>query len=152
MSDTGPGAGGSAVPIPAQLNLVVSDLDASLAFYRLLGWDFGPPTGLHATLTFDNGFSVDLDQHAFASEWNSGTPDVSGGSVVVCLSIGSRAAVDELWSRLVASGHASRQVPYDTFWGSRFAVVADPDGYQIGLMSPSEAEHRYWPPSPAPGD
>ena len=140
----------SVVPTPGQINLVVRDLARSIAFYRLLGWNVGEPTGLHVSVPFGDGFVVDLDQHEFAQQWNSGTPTVNGGSAVLCLGVGERGKVDEIVERMTAAGHRVRQVPYDTFWGSRFAIIDDPDGYQIGLMSPSMAEHRYWPPRDAP--
>ena len=138
------------VPMPDQINLVVRDLERSMAFFRLLGWQVGEPTGPHVSIPFPNGFHVDLDQHEFARQWNSGTPEPGGGAMVLCVSTTNREEVDALYRRMVDAGHASRQVPYDTFWGSRFAVIADPDGHQIGLMSPSEQRYRYWPPTDAP--
>ncbi|MGW5361025.1 hypothetical protein [Actinopolymorpha pittospori] len=68
-----------AKPVLGQINLVVRDLQASLTFYRLLGLDIGEPTGPHARMTFPNGVGFDLDQHEFARQWSSGTPDVAGG-------------------------------------------------------------------------
>jgi predicted enzyme related to lactoylglutathione lyase len=135
--------------MPAQLNLVVRDLGASLAFYRLFGWQ-ARVTGPHATISFPDGLDVDFDQHEFARQWNRGTPPVEGGSVVITLRCGTREEVDAVYTRVLDAGYGSRQVPYDAFWGSRFAVVADPDGYQIGLMSPASDEHRSGPPTDAP--
>jgi len=135
--------------IPEQINLVVRDIEASVAFYRLLGWEMDA-TGPHASIVFPNGFGFDLDQHEFAKQWNSGTPDLNAGSVVVCVTVPERDEVDVLWQRLVDAGYGARQMPYDAFWGSRFAVIDDPDGYQIGLRSPRSDEHRFWPPSDAP--
>jgi hypothetical protein len=45
-----------------------------------------------------------------------------------------------------------RQPPFDAFWGARYAIVADPDGNDVGLMSPIDESRRTWPPeeSPAP--
>jgi len=136
-------------PTLDQINLVVRNLEKSLAFYR--GLDFGEPTGLHAAMTFPGGLRFDLDQHEFAKQWNSGTPALNGGSVVLCLSVPERDDVDTSWQRMVDAGYKPLQMPYDAFWGSRFAVIEDPDGYQIGLMSPSVAGRRYWPPVDAPG-
>ena len=113
-------------------------------------WNSARRTGFHAAITFPGGFRLELDQHEFAKQWNSGTPELGGGSVVLCLSVPARDDVDQLWQRMVDSGHTPRQEPYDTFWGSRFAIVDDPDGYQIGLMSPVDADKRYWPPINAP--
>jgi catechol 2,3-dioxygenase-like lactoylglutathione lyase family enzyme len=137
-------------PTLDQINLVVSDLERSLAFYRLLGVDLGEPTGLHVGHTFPNGLGFDLDQHEFAKQWNSGTPPLQAGSVVLTLSVPTREAVDAVWQKMVGAGYGSRQRPYDTFWGCRYAIVDDPDGYQIGLMSPSDDDKRYWPPADAP--
>jgi len=48
------------------------------------------------------------------------------------------------------------RAPFDAFWGARYAIVLgaryaiveDPDGVAVGLMSPSSAEHRRPPPTP----
>ena len=61
-------------------------------------------------------------------------------------STASRDAVDERYAELVAAGHPGRQPPYDTFWGARYAVVEDPDGNPVGLMSPVDPARRSAPP------
>jgi hypothetical protein len=35
---------------------------------------------------------------------------------------------------------------HDAFWGARYAIVGDPDRRDVGIMSPSNAEHRDPPP------
>jgi uncharacterized glyoxalase superfamily protein PhnB len=70
----------------------------------------------------------------------------------VVLRVADREEVDVLWRRVTEAGHASAQRPFDAFWGSRFAVVVDPDGNQFGLMSPAVDAYRSWPPAPAPAD
>lgn len=136
-------------PIPGQINLVVSDLAASLAFYQLLGWR-AEAAGPHAEFRFPNGLSVELDEAGSVRFWNSGSPPTLAGSAVISISLETRDGVDALWQKIVDAGHASRQRPFDAFWGSRYAIVADPDGHQIGLMSPHDDAHRYMPPRPAP--
>ena len=39
-----------------------------------------------------------------------------------------------------------QQAPYDAFWGGRFAIVEDPDGNPVGLMSPNDPAMRTAPP------
>jgi uncharacterized glyoxalase superfamily protein PhnB len=39
-------------------------------------------------------------------------------------------------------------VPYDAFWGARYAVVADPAGISVGIMSPADDAGRTAPPPP----
>jgi uncharacterized glyoxalase superfamily protein PhnB len=62
----------------------------------------------------------------------------------------TRAEVDRIYSELIAGGYQGRQPPYDAFWGARYAVVADPDGNDVGFMSPIDERYRQWPPSESP--
>ena len=64
--------------------------------------------------------------------------------------LGSRAAVDERYADLIDAGYAGRQPPFDAFWGARYAIVADPDGNDVGLMSPIDDARRTWPPTESP--
>jgi uncharacterized glyoxalase superfamily protein PhnB len=47
---------------------------------------------------------------------------------------------------LTGAGYKGLQAPFDAFWGARYAVVEDPNGIAVGLMSPSDPNRRYWPP------
>ncbi len=58
----------------------------------------------------------------------------------------TRDAVDETYADLIAHEHQGLQPPYDVFWGSRYAIVEDPDGNPVGLMSPADGDHRSAPP------
>ncbi|GEK22709.1 VOC family protein [Cellulomonas xylanilytica] len=138
-----------AVPGPSQINLVVADVARSGEFYRDLGWDVGEPVDPHAEIRFD-GLSVELDEHSSVAFWNSGSPDDDAAATLLSIHLDSREAVDALWSRMTGLGHESRQRPFDAFFGSRFAVLADPDGHQVGLLSPRSDEHRSDPPQRAP--
>jgi uncharacterized glyoxalase superfamily protein PhnB len=69
---------------------------------------------------------------------------------VIGFSVDTRDHVDRIHAALVAAGHESRQVPYDAFWGARYAIVADPDGNDVGIMSPMDDTMRSWPPTPSP--
>ena len=66
------------------------------------------------------------------------------------MAVASREAVDELYGRLTGDGHPGVQPPFDAFWGGRYAIVADPDGNQVGLMSPIDEARRSWPPEASP--
>jgi uncharacterized glyoxalase superfamily protein PhnB len=134
-----------------QLNLVVRDMDATVAFYRRLGLPIdAEPGAFHVSVTLANGFHVDFDTMAFAAQWDTGYPGTTGGSTVLGFSLQTRDEVDRVYADLVGAGHTERQPPYDAFWGARYAVVADPDGNPVGLMSPIEAAAKFWPPSTPP--
>lgn len=149
-----PSAGGTMSeqrPVLHQLNLVVRDVEASADFYRRLGLEFDPGGLEHRNSRNAGPVEVDLDARAFAKVWNSSTPDAPGGpSVVIGFRVASRAEVDRLYAELTAAGYRGQQRPYDAFFGARYAVVEDPDGNPVGLMSPVEPARRSSPPTPAP--
>jgi catechol 2,3-dioxygenase-like lactoylglutathione lyase family enzyme len=136
-----------------QVNLVVHDVEASRAFYSRLGLDFGdvpdPVWDDHHVSTRDEDAAplhVDLDSVRFASKWNSGW---SGGSgAILGFKVDSRDEVDTLVASLAADGVVVQQAPYDAFWGARYAVVSDPDGNGVGIMSPIDPDRRSEAPSP----
>jgi catechol 2,3-dioxygenase-like lactoylglutathione lyase family enzyme len=136
-----------------QLNLVVSDVEASRTFYARLGLDFGnqadPMWDTRHVSTVPGEattLDVDLDSMEFASQWNAGWP--GGTGVILGFKVDTRQEVDDLVAQLAAAGVPVQQEPYDAFWGARYAVVADPDGNGVGIMSPLTAEFRSQPPDP----
>jgi catechol 2,3-dioxygenase-like lactoylglutathione lyase family enzyme len=134
------------------LNLVAEDVDATLAFYRLLGLSipddavWRTATGAHHVTggPAGSGAGIELDSPALAAAYHAGYAAApSPGGAILGFGVASRDAVDDLHGRLVAAGHPSRQEPYDAFWGARYAIVADPDGRDVGIMSSPDADHRH---------
>ena len=135
-------------PVFDGLNLVVRDMDAMVAFYEALGVEIVPTDAKwaanHRNLGTSDGFDFDLDSLPFAREWNRGWPEGQTGAVIG-FRVASRDEVDAVYSKLTSAGYAGQQEPYDAFWGARYAVVADPDGNSVGVMSPAEPEFRSAP-------
>jgi catechol 2,3-dioxygenase-like lactoylglutathione lyase family enzyme len=141
-----------------QVNIVSGDLEASIAFYRRLGVRISEAgvwrtaTGIHhvsAEQGQDTGTAdLDIDSAAFARIWNAGWHGLAdlGGRVVLGFRLPTREAVDESYAELTVAGHRGLQAPYDAFWGARYAVVEDPDGIAVGLMSPISPERKSRPP------
>lgn len=138
-----------------QIDFVVRDMDASIAFYRALGVDipesaiWRTPSGIHhVDLAMPGGTIVHFDSPALARVYDRGwrEPEGRGSRNVVSFRVASREDVDRLHTKLTALGHPSAQPPYDAFWGSRYAIVEDPDGNHIGLMSPRDDAKRSAPP------
>ena len=137
-----------------QVNLVVRDVEASRAFYTRLGLDFGegrdPVWAAHHVSALHGGstpIDVDLDSTTFAPKWNEGWP--GGPGSVLGFKVDSRDEVDDLVDALAAEGVPVQQQPYDAFWGARYAVVSDPDGNGVGIMSPVDPTLRSEAPSPS---
>jgi catechol 2,3-dioxygenase-like lactoylglutathione lyase family enzyme len=134
-----------------QLNVIVADVDATVAFYRRLGVPIdAEPGAYHVAVTFPNGFLVEFDSVASVSQWDTGAPGTTGGSAVFGFALPSRDAVDATFADVTSAGYRGRQPPYDAFWGARYAIVEDPDGNGVGLMSPPEKDRRFWPPTEPP--
>jgi uncharacterized glyoxalase superfamily protein PhnB len=123
----------------------------TLDFYRKLGLDVdAAPTAEHVAINFPNGFLLELDVVDFVPMWDTGWRGETGGGAVIGMQLPTRESVDERYQALTEAGYQGRQPPYDAFWGARYAIVADPDGYPVGLMSPITAERKFWPPSQPP--
>jgi uncharacterized glyoxalase superfamily protein PhnB len=138
-------------PLLNQLNMVVGDMGATVAFYRRLGLSVEvTPGGVHAAASMPNGLSLEFDVRDFVSQWDAGWSGGTGSSTVLGFAVGSREAVDEIYADLTGAGYRAHQRPYDAFWGGRYAIVDDPDGNGIGIMSPVEESRRFWPPHPPP--
>ena len=143
------------VPRFQQLNLVVRDMDETLAFYRTLGLpirgggaDDWPPGsgGRHAEVEAGDEPTVEFDNEAGVRLWHKGwRGSGSDARTVIGFSVPTRKAVDELYAKVTAAGYAGRQPPYDAFWGGRFAIVSDPEGNDVGLMSPVDRDRAYTP-------
>lgn len=139
------------MPVLDQINLVAADMEATLAFYRALGLDI-PDTAIwrtasgahHVDLKMPGGFELAFDSAALARAYNAGwKPAADGGArSVLSFRVASRDEVDRTHAKLTALGHTSAQEPYDTFWGSRYAILEDPDGNHVGLMSEPDPSRR----------
>jgi predicted lactoylglutathione lyase len=139
-------------PVLDQVNLVVKDMEATVSFYRRLGvaipdrdplWD-----DHHRSADVPGGIDFDLDSESFAPKWDAGWPGSKGRSgVVIGLKVSSRDDVDRLYNEVTEAGYGSQQPPYDAFWGARYAIVEDPDGNAVGLMSPIDPDRRTTPPA-----
>ena len=68
------------------------------------------------------------------------------GQVVLGFRIPTREGVDQRFSSLTSTGCRGLQPPFDAFWGARYAIVGDPDGIAIGLMSPIDPTRQTAPP------
>lgn len=140
-------------PLLDQINVVVRDMEAMTAFYRRVGLEIQDPPGPwdrhHGAAATPEGVDLDLDSAEFATMWNEGWAPDRGG-VVIGFRLADRDLVDRTYRDLTGAGYAGQQPPYDAFWGARYAVVEDPNGNAVGLMSPVDAARRAAPP-PLPG-
>ena len=138
-------------PVLSQLNLIVEDMEATMAFYRRLGVEIPEPfrfrTGIHhVDVEMPEGLHFDFDSPALAQAYDAGYVPGSGVRAVIGFSVETREAVDAHYREMTEAGHRGLQPPYDTFWGSRYTILEDPDGNHVGVMSPPDPARRRAPP------
>ena len=122
------------------IGLIVSDLEASVAFYRLLGLEFpvevDPEGHGHVEAALPGGLRLMLDTvetiHSFDPKW---APPAGGHRSSLAFLCDSPSDVDDQFRRLVAAGARPSLEPWDAFWGQRYAEVVDPDGHVVHLFA-----------------
>ncbi|RJO75191.1 glyoxalase [Nocardia panacis] len=120
------------------VELVVSDMAASLAFYRRLGLSFpaGAESEPHVEAELRGGLRLAFDSEetirAFHPGWQRPT---SAGRIGLAFRCGDPAEVDKVYAELTEAGYAGELAPWDAFWGQRYATVRDPDGNGIDLFA-----------------
>ncbi len=123
------------------IGLVVSDIPASLAFYRLLGLDIpvDADEAPHVEITLAGGLRLMWDAPSTVSSFDpTWTAPTGGHRVALAFAAQSPAAVDAAYAEIVAAGFTGQVAPWDAFWGQRYAVVHDPDGNAVELFAAAE--------------
>ncbi|WP_454334768.1 VOC family protein [Streptomyces glaucescens] len=125
------------------IGLVVSDMAASVAFYRRLGFAFpdGSEEQPHAEAELPGGLRLLLDTEetvrSFHPRWRP--PSENGSRTSIALLCDGPQEVDAVYEELVGAGYQGELKPWDAFWGQRYAVVHDPDGNGVDLFAPLPA-------------
>ena len=124
------------------IDLTVADVRATAEFYRTLGLevpDIWEQDGVAQHVEVPDA-RVMINSRSLTRAYDASWPaDASG--VVFIFDVPTREAVDAKFAELTAAGYAAHLEPFDAFWGSRYAIVDDPDGNHVGVMSPQNAEH-----------
>jgi len=119
------------------VNLPVRDLGRSVAFFTALGFRFNPQfTDEKGTcmIVSDDIFVMLLTEGFFGTFTSKPVVDARKGTeVLVCLSCESRAEVDELVARAVASGGAAPRASQDHGFMYQHGFE-DPDGHVWELV------------------
>ena len=137
-------AGMNSTPTPRfdLVGIVVSDMTATLAFYRRLGLDF--PAGAeglpHVEAALPGGLRIAFDTEetvrSFVPGWQ---PPPSSGRIGLAFHCETPEGVDAAHEELTGAGYDSELKPFTADWGQRYATVLDPDGNSVDLFAPLPA-------------
>ncbi len=124
------------------IELVVTDMEASLGFYRRLG------------LSIPGGRRLRGSRSRGAARWREdpvrhrgdhaellrldATAKSGGHRIALAFACDSPTDVDTVYAQFIESGAPSHLEPMDAFWGQRYATVLDPDGNSVDLFAPLE--------------
>ena len=120
------------------IGMVVADMAATLAFYRLLGLDIDPGLDAegHVEAELPGGSRIMWDTIDVVRSFSEWEPAAGGHRVSLAFRCATPADVDAAYERLTAAGHRGHLAPFDAFWGQRYATVLDPDGNPVDLFAP----------------
>jgi len=113
------------------------DFAKTAKFYGLLGFTFpafGPDDKHLEAVTKPGEVRLMIDDRGLMQSIIGEAPIPSNHSsfAIKCM---SSAEVDEAVKRIEAAGFGIVQAPWDAFWGQRYAIVVDPDGYKVDIFA-----------------
>ncbi|MFD8563398.1 VOC family protein [Streptosporangium canum] len=127
---------------PTIVGVFVSDVEATLTFYALLGFAFTREDPQHCHLRSPNGMQIMINDERLAPRMGVREPFTAGGRTSLGIRCATAAEVDEIYTRCAEEGFGA-VAPFDAPWGHRYATVRDPDGSRVDLYAvlPAGPDH-----------
>ena len=113
------------------------DLLKTAEFYALLGFvfpAFDADTKHLEPITKEGEVRLMIDEHEFMKSMIGEDPNPANHSSFA-IKCETPAEVDRSIVQVKAAGFVVLKEPWDAFWGQRYAIVADPDGYMVDLFA-----------------
>jgi catechol 2,3-dioxygenase-like lactoylglutathione lyase family enzyme len=119
------------------VGIIVEDMERSLAFYGLLGFEIPTDAGQqgHVELHLARGLRLLIDTVEVIQSFSDWQPAAGGHRMGLAFLCDSPAAVDGQHTAIVQAGYRSHVAPFDAPWGQRYATVLDPDGNPVDLFA-----------------
>jgi uncharacterized glyoxalase superfamily protein PhnB len=119
------------------ISVTSNDMARSVKFYSLLGFEFPkfePGEDHVEPITKEGDVRLMIDEAKFMKSMTgvSPKPPTHSSFAIKCE---TAAEVDQCAARVKAAGFNVVKEPWDAFWGQRYAILADPDGYQIDVFA-----------------
>lgn len=114
-----------------------SDIKRSIQFYEILGFQFPKfkDDEQHTeSIVQDNETKLMIDSEKLSTELLGEKPFPSNHSSFA-IEFDSAEEVNEIAKEVEKNGFVVNKYPWNAFWGQRYCVVEDPDGYKLDLYS-----------------
>jgi len=124
---------------PHTADIVVKNMAASLAFYRLLGLAIPAEADQEeGPVNYEpghGGMALGFLTEAMTAHSPMGWTPPVGQRVSVAFKCDSPVEVDAVYVAVLAAGHEAAMAPSDSPWGQRYACLRDPDGNRVDLFA-----------------
>lgn len=120
------------------VSVTSANLEKSVQFYSLLGFEFPgfDKNQKHIEpLTKEGEVRLMIDAADLIQSIIGATPVPPNHSSFAIL-CDSPSDVDETAKKITEAGFTVVKEPWDAFWGQRYVIVKDPDGYMVDVFSP----------------
>lgn len=113
-----------------------NNIDKSVGFYRLLGFEFAPYASEDRHVESVNNQSAKLMiDHVTMVEEILGAKPAPSNHANFAIQYDTPAELNLVVDKLQEAGYAMMKPAWDAFWGQRYVVVKDPDGYMVDLYA-----------------
>jgi uncharacterized glyoxalase superfamily protein PhnB len=126
------------------VDLTAADVLKTVEFYRRIGVEipqekvWAPEgTAHHVEAPLAGVVVLGINSRELTARYDAN----AGRGAYLIFSVCAREDVDAKYEELTSAGYNGHLAPFDAFWGARYAVVDDPDGNHVGIMSPSDRPH-----------
>ena len=119
------------------VSVTSGDLARSAAFYRLLGFtfpEFAPDAKHLEPVTAEGEVRLMIDDRGLIESILGAAPKPPNHSSFA-LKCATPGEVDAAVAGVREAGFTVVKEPWDAFWGQRYAIVADPDGYLVDVFA-----------------
>lgn len=118
------------------VGVTTSNLEKTVEFYSLIGFEFPEhkPDEDHLEPKSTNGIRLMIDSKKLITEILGEEP-VPANHSAFAIEFDSPEEINTIVEKLKQAGMTIVKEPWDAFWGQRYAIVADPDGYKVDLFA-----------------
>jgi uncharacterized glyoxalase superfamily protein PhnB len=117
------------------VSVTTMNMERSIDFYTILGFEFDPrqEEETHVEPRTPKGSArLMIDEVKVVEDIIDKKPK-SGNHSSFAIRYDSAEEINKVTNRLIEKNFKVVKQPWDAFWGQRYAIVEDPDGYKVDL-------------------
>lgn len=117
------------------IGVSTSNMQKSLDFYTILGFKFPEINEEHTESQPDDGSAKLMIDKKEIIKKIMGTDPIPSNHSNFAVQFDSKEEVNSAAKRIEEAGFKIIKKPWDAFWGQRYCIIEDPDGYKLDLYA-----------------